>query len=202
MKHSAPRLALIGMVATSLAIIVAFVATGSGQEPSTKARKVTKTDAEWRKLLTPGQYAVTRQAETEPAFSGKLLKNHIKGVYECVCCDTPLFSSRTKFESGTGWPSFYAPYAEKNVDKAVDYKLGYARVEVMCSTCGAHLGHVFDDGPPPTGLRFCMNSLALKFVKDTPETTKPTTKEKAEKADKAEKKDTPAKETTTTASPK
>ena len=195
MKFRAFQLTLVSLVVTSLT--VAFVATGSGQEPAAKPRKVTKTDAEWRKLLTREQYAVTRQAETEAAFSGKLLKNHAKGIYECVCCGTPLFSSTTKFESGTGWPSFYAPYNRANVDTSTDFKLGYARTEVVCSTCGAHLGHVFNDGPTATGLRFCMNSAALKFAKDTPPTTtKPTTKEKTEK------KGTPAKDAPTTETPK
>ena len=140
------------------------------QDPLTAQapRKVVKTDAEWRKLLTPEQYMVTRQADTERAGTGKLLHNKAKGIYECVCCDTPLFSSKTKFESGTGWPSFYAPVSKANVATATDYKLGYARTEVTCNVCGAHLGHVFDDGPAPTGLRFCMNSVALKFAKDAP----------------------------------
>ena len=131
MKLRALPLASIGLVASVFAL--ALVATG--QEPATP-RKVVKTDAEWRKLLSPTQYAVTRQAATEPAFSGKLLKEHRKGVFECVCCGTALFSSRTKFESGTGWPSFYAPYAQANIETDTDYKLGYARTEVRCSTCG------------------------------------------------------------------
>ena len=182
MKFRALHLAPIGLVASALAL--ALVA--NGQEPSAKPRKVTKTDAEWRKQLTPNQYAVTRQAATEPAFSGKLLKEHRKGVFECICCGTALFSSKAKFESGTGWPSFFAPYAQANIETDTDYKLGYARTEVRCSTCGAHLGHVFDDGPPPTGLRFCMNSAALKFAQDTPAT-------KAAAKDKAEKKSEPPK---------
>ena len=170
--------------------------TVTGQEPATKGRKVVKTDAEWRKQLSPQSYLVTRQADTEPAGTpGKLVHRSIaRGSIECICCDTPLFSSKTKFESGTGWPSFYAPYDRANVDTSTDYKLGYPRTEVVCNTCGAHLGHVFDDGPAPTGLRFCMNSVALKFVKDTPAETKPADKKKVEKKEtvkkESEKKDT------------
>ena len=146
-----------------------FAPTVEAQDPLTQpSKKVIKSDAEWRKLLTPQQYAVTRMADTEPAGTGKLLHNKAKGIYECICCSSPLFNSRTKFESGTGWPSFYAPVSTRNVATNTDYKLGYARTEVICNTCGAHLGHVFDDGPAPTGLRFCMNSTALKFEKEAP----------------------------------
>jgi len=129
---------------------------------------IVKSDAEWRKILTRAQFAVTRQKATEPAFSGKYATGHFRGAFLCVCCDaarveTELFSSRHKFDSGTGWPSFYQAVNEKAIAKAWDYSEFEPRVEVMCRRCGAHLGHVFDDGPPPTGLRFCINSAAIKL---------------------------------------
>ena len=127
--------------------------------------KVQKTDAEWKKQLTPEQYEVTRHAGTERAFTGKYWNNHEHGLYRCVCCANALFSSETKFESGTGWPSFWQPIARENVRQHIDSTLGMERTEVLCTKCEAHLGHVFDDGPKPTGLRYCMNSASLDFVK-------------------------------------
>jgi peptide-methionine (R)-S-oxide reductase len=125
--------------------------------------EVMKTDEEWRRLLTPAQYQVLRHEDTEPAFSSPLLDEHRKGVLACAGCELPLFKSETKFESGTGWPSFWSP-----IDGAVGTKLDRSflmeRTEVHCRRCGGHLGHVFDDGPPPTGLRYCMNGVALKFI--------------------------------------
>jgi peptide-methionine (R)-S-oxide reductase len=127
--------------------------------------KVVKTEAEWKAQLSPNAFDITRHADTEMAFTGQYWNLHDKGIYRCICCDNALFSSDTKFESGTGWPSFWAPIAEENVRTVRDTTLGMVRDAVNCTLCDAHLGHVFDDGPKPTGLRYCMNSASLKFVK-------------------------------------
>jgi peptide-methionine (R)-S-oxide reductase len=142
----------------------ASVAPQAAQAPGTP-EKLVKTDAEWRKQLTPEQFHVLREAGTERAFTGKLWNNHEAGTYRCAACGQPLFSSDTKFESGTGWPSFWQPLAPSSVELHEDNSWLMSRTEVVCSRCGGHLGHVFPDGPEPTGQRYCMNSAALTFEK-------------------------------------
>ena len=134
------------------------------EEPLQKTRETRKTDAEWRQVLTPEQYRIMRQKGTEGAFTGQYWNNKDEGVYRCTGCGTPLFSSETKFDSGSGWPSFYAPLEQHNVEVEQDTSFGMSRTEVLCVNCEAHLGHVFDDGPrDKTGLRYCINSASLAF---------------------------------------
>ena len=139
---------------------------GSAMPDTATADRVVKTEAEWKKLLTPEQFHVTRKKGTERAFTGPNWDNHAKGTYICVCCDLPLFSSDTKFDSGTGWPSFWQPVSKDAVTEKSDRSWFMTRTEVLCSRCDAHLGHVFEDGPKPTGLRYCMNSASLKLKKE------------------------------------
>jgi peptide-methionine (R)-S-oxide reductase len=156
------------MLRRDLLSVMALVAVGGAVLPAwllseAEELEVTKTDEEWRRLLTPAQYQVLRQEATERAFSSPLLDEHRKGTFACAGCELPLFKSETKFESGTGWPSFWSPI-EGAVGTKRDWSFGMHRTEVHCRRCGGHLGHVFGDGPQPTGLRYCMNGVALKFV--------------------------------------
>jgi len=145
--------------------VTVVVFSDSGQRlKSVRIPKVVKTAEEWRKQLPPGVFDITRNADTEIAYSGKYWNLHDKGLYRCICCDNALFDSATKFDSGTGWPSFWQPIAPENVTETQDTSLGMARTAVSCTECDAHLGHVFDDGPEPTHLRYCMNSASLRFV--------------------------------------
>lgn len=146
--------------------VVSAAVWQDGNHRTKGIKKVTKTNEEWKRILTPEQYNVTRQAGTEAPFSSPLNEIHERGVFECVACELPLFSSKAKFDSGTGWPSFYQPIGKENVHEEVDRSLSETRTEVLCARCDSHIGHVFEDGPKPTGLRYCMNGVALKFVKD------------------------------------
>ncbi len=154
----------LAVAASGAVTIVQFSDAG---KPSGKVTvpRVVKSDAEWKQKLSPISFEVTRHAATERPYSGSTWNNHDHGIYRCICCDNAVFSSETKFESGTGWPSFWQPIAKENILEISDVSLGMERTAVSCRECDAHLGHVFDDGPRPTGLRYCMNSAAMRFVK-------------------------------------
>jgi peptide-methionine (R)-S-oxide reductase len=150
--------------ASNLEISIENFSAAGKSEGIVRVARVVKTDAQWRGQLSALAYSITRQAGTEVAFSGEYASNHADGIYRCICCDTALYDSKARYESGTGWPSFWQPISAMNVVKSADSSLGMQRDAISCRRCDAHLGHVFDDGPRPTGLRYCMNSVALRFV--------------------------------------
>ena len=158
------------VAAMSQSLLGSVIAQNKRRTDEPVLKKIRKSAEEWKRILSPDQYYITRQAGTEAPYSSPLLNVHERGTFECVCCDLPLFSSTTKFDSQTGWPSFWAPVVKRNVLERIDRSLSETRTEVLCARCDAHLGHVFDDGPRPTGLRYCMNGLALKFSPESPAT--------------------------------
>ena len=162
--ESCVGLSVVTVMSQSLLGSVIAQNKGRARAVDNAPKKIAKSDDEWKRTLSADQYYITRQAGTEAPYSSPLLNVHESGTFACVCCDLPLFSSKTKFESNTGWPSFWAPIAKHNILEKVDKSLPETRMEVLCARCDAHLGHVFEDGPKPTGLRYCMNGVALKFV--------------------------------------
>ncbi|MFC5408792.1 peptide-methionine (R)-S-oxide reductase MsrB [Larkinella bovis] len=161
MNHNLFFGALCGLVLTVSVASISLTKVADDNRPP----KVVKTEAEWKKILSPQQFYILRQQGTERPFTSPLVDNHDKGVFKCAACKTPVFRSENKFESGTGWPSFYQPFSKDNVAEKSDRSHGMIRTEVECAVCGGHLGHVFDDGPKPTGLRYCINGAALTFEK-------------------------------------